>query len=260
MVGIRTYNLATMKKLKNDSCKKVNKLFSEASGTNTNSTSGDNSTNNSVSAGGGGSTTGGNNSTASTSAVASPDQLENYDRCRGSGSSVDDCMKASGISNLAQTGGATDANLLSNPQVAGKLLENAPNLKDILKKAESGGASAALAGTLPPGGATDALAQLAAHAEQKGAELGGLLGMGMGAYSSGGGGGSSGGSKSDNPFSLFGAGAGGSAAAGSATQITTFGSVPGVMDIWHTGTTQNIFEIVSGKMSKVSNRVTPSTK
>jgi hypothetical protein len=102
------------------------------------------------------------------------------------------------------------------------------------------------------GAAGAAMAALAQAAQDDGAKWPGN--SGGGAYSGGGGGGRSSGSDSgSNPFaSLFGGGAKNNGSRGPTAE--TFGRAP-QNDIWHTGTTMNLFEIVSGKIGKVSGRV-----
>jgi hypothetical protein len=102
-----------------------------------------------------------------------------------------------------------------------------------------------------------AIANLAQKSQDNAGSLA-FLG-GAGSTYAGGGGGAGGGSKSSdssNPFAgLFGAKDGGPAVGGAGSQ--SFGSRAPSNDIWHTGTTQNLFEIVSTKVSQVVSRVMP---
>jgi hypothetical protein len=101
------------------------------------------------------------------------------------------------------------------------------------------------------------MASVAQAAQDDAASLGGKLQMGSpsgGMYTASGGAGGGRAGSDSNPFgNLFGgAGAGGGGARATASQV--FGKSH-VMDIYHTGTSQNLFEIVSGKMSSVAGRV-----
>jgi hypothetical protein len=250
LVGIRTYNLMTLKKLQGDSCKKVNSLLGSSPSVNGTGT-GTGTGNNTVSAGGGDS--GNVNSGGGDTSAPTADQMDTYDNCKAQGRSTPECISVAGL-NDGQTSRATDANLLSRPDVADNLLNNVPSLKDLVKAAEVGGAGAALSSMLPPGEATDALAALAKHAQDQGSSLADQLGMGF-AYSSGGGGGiNSSSAAKANPFSLFGAGAPG-LGAGANRNVASFGNPSPLIDIWHTGTHLNLFQIVSEKIEKVTHRV-----
>jgi hypothetical protein len=107
-------------------------------------------------------------------------------------------------------------------------------------------------------GAAGALAGLAQAAQENANSLGGKVNLGSlpsAMYASGGGSRSGGGGEASNPFAnLFGQ-QGAGAGASRATASESFGGSARAMDIYHTGTTQNLFEIVSGKVSQVAGRV-----
>ena len=149
---------------------------------------------------------------------------------------------------------------MTNPELASKLLSNAPSLKELENAVKNGGAGAALAGMTGSMPGSDSLAVLAASAQDDGRALGKQMGLtsGLGpnlTYSSGGGSSRSGGES--NPLSsIFGnTPFGGGAMGVQGPNIATFGSGPKMPDIYHTGTKMNLFEIVSDKMGKVVNRV-----
>jgi hypothetical protein len=160
-----------------------------------------------------------------------------------------------------QSNKASDTNLLTNPELASKLLSNAPSLKDLENAVKNGGVGAAVSGMMGSTPGSDALASLASSAQNDAQALGKQMGLtsGLGpnlTYSSGGGGGRSGGSESNPLSSLFGnTPFGGGAMGVQGPAIATFGSGPKMPDIYHTGTKLNLFEIVSDKMSKVVSRV-----
>jgi hypothetical protein len=148
---------------------------------------------------------------------------------------------------------STDGSSLTRSGLDKAVSPKAPDIASAFKSGGTGAATQAAFGGLP----TDlgsALATLAAAVKENPESVLGNSAVGSG-YSGGGGSGGGGSSKSDaNPFAnLFGAKDAGGMARGPAD--IGFGSVGKPMDIWHTGTHMNLFEIVSDKVSRVANRV-----
>ena len=177
----------------------------------------------------------------------------------GTGSTVASCVASGNTGSGCSTSAATDSGVLSNSGLGQTVAPLASQLANN-GALQSQGAGAAMQSGMGSAGADlgdagSALSHLAQAAQDNGAQLEKMLGgIGAGSYSGGGGGGGGAGKGgADNPFAgLFGGGAkDGGARAPSSEQ---FGKVAH-MDIWHTGTTQNIFEIISDKVAKVANRV-----
>ena len=174
-------------------------------------------------------------------------------------STVASCVASGNTGSGCGTAAATDSGALNNSGLGQAVAPLASQLANngVLQSQGAGAAmhSAMGAGGGNLGGAGGAISQLAQSAQDNAAQLERMAGgIGAGSYSGGGGGGGGGGKGgADNPFAgLFGGGAkDGGARAPSSEQ---FGKVAH-MDIWHTGTTQNIFEIISDKVAKVANRV-----
>jgi hypothetical protein len=166
--------------------------------------------------------------------------------CMSSGGTVSSCTGQ-------QVSGATDGGLLANTGLGNAALPLAQQLQaQGLPSAlsGSGGLGAAMGGAM--GGAGDmgkALTKIAEEAAANGAQLASLA-----PYSGGGGGGGGGAAASDaaNPFASLMGGAGGPAA-GSSMQVFHGENVD--TDIWHAHSDQNLFQIVSGRIGKVSPRV-----
>ena len=100
-----------------------------------------------------------------------------------------------------------------------------------------------------------ALSGLAQASQDHAAELGGIPGGVMSSGGGGGGSGSGGGGKSDPFGGMFGGAANAPMGGVGLAAFGTNGDAPG--DIWHTTTDQNIFQIVSTKIEKITPRVMP---
>ena len=132
-----------------------------------------------------------------------------------------------------------------------------PNLDNLVHKAVTEGAGAALMSALPAGMGNlgVALGQLADSAQKEAPELSNALGMGApSTYSGGGGTGASKSTKENFLSSLFGGGLGASRAPQSSTNTTTFGESAPSTDIWHTNSLLSLFQIVSNKIEKITPR------
>jgi len=233
LTGVRYYNMGYGERTQKSSCGNVWALQS------TNATvgsSGGATTANAVigsSSGGGGSVVG-STSTNGTAGL----------NCMSSGGTVSSCTGQ-------QVSGATDGGLLANTGLGNAALPLAQQLQaQGLPSAlsGSGGLGAAMGGAM--GGSGDmgkALTKIAEEAAANGAQLASA------APYSGGGGGAGGAPVSDaaNPFAGLG-GAGGPAP-GSSMQV--FHGDNSDTDIWHAHSDQNLFQIVSGRIGKVSPRI-----
>jgi hypothetical protein len=169
-------------------------------------------------------------------------------------------------SNLNPTQGvsATDANVLTQSGLDREISGDAGKLADALRAGVSPhqALSSALGGA---GQGSAAMGNLATAAMESGAALASALGLGNApaetgsAYAGGGGGAGAGHSGAagggDNPFAnLFGAKDGGGMGGREPAAIQFSGGGRND-DIWHTGTTLNLFEIVSQRVTQVSRRL-----
>lgn len=268
--GVRTASMVMLSKTSADACHSINSLFSSNSGGAGSSSGSGNGNGASGSKGGnssGGSGVGSSGGSANSAATGgnlagiNSDQLNQLSNClRGNPSATNaQCQSQAGIGQT-QTTASTDANLFTPNKNAGPLLAPTGNLGDLVKKAVTEGAGPALGSILPAstGNAGATLATLASTAQAEAPSLAEALHMGS-AYASGGGGGKgpTGGAASADPFaSLFGAPGGtGGGSFGTPSNIASFGEAPMVQDIWHTGTKLTLFQIISEKTWRVSNRV-----
>jgi hypothetical protein len=137
-----------------------------------------------------------------------------------------------------------------------------PNPSALAHKAIRDGAGAAAASILPGqlgGDLGNSIVGMAQAAQDDAAKLSGLLGVNPppSAYTGGGGGGGSGGGSGSNPFGgLFGATGGGMGGKGmQGSDVASFGDTKKSTDIWHSSTKESLFQIISGKMSQITERL-----
>lgn len=254
--GIRTAALVQLTSVAKNACSAINQLFSNnGSGTNNSDyssgshggTSGGTLGNSSGTQGGTSGATGGN------LAGISDDQVNQLNNCQGDAQ----CLSQAGIGQ-SRTTASTDANLITPNANIGPLLSPIGSLGNFVKKATSEGAGAALGNILPSslGSLGSALATIANTAQNDGSAIAGPLHMDS-VYA--GGGAASKGQGSGNPDSfagLFGAGGGsGGGIPGGISNTASFGEDVKIDDIWHTGSKLTLFQIVSEKTGKTSNRV-----
>jgi hypothetical protein len=229
--GVRYYNMGYGERTQKSSCGNVWALQSanavvgsSSAGTTANSVAGSSS-------GGGGSVVG----TTSTNGTAGLS-------CMSTGGTVSSCT--------GQTvSGATDGGLLANTGLGNAALPLAQQLAaQGLPSAlsGSGGLGGAMGGAMGGSDMGKALTKIAEEAAANGAQLASVA-----PYGGGGGGGGAPASEASNPFAGL-AGAGGPAA-GSSMQV--FRGENSDTDIWHAHSDQNLFQIVSGRIGKVSPRV-----
>lgn len=263
--GIRTAALVIMSNSAGDACNSVNQLFSNNTGPSGSGTGGSGSGqygNSAASAGGIGGGEGARG-TGGNLAGLSTDQLNKVSDCLRTNPAATNqqCANQAGIGQ-SQTTASTDGNLFAPNGNAGSLLSPIPNLGDFVKKATTEGAGSALGSILPSSISADmgsALATVANTGQNEAPSFASALHL-ESAYASGGGGGAGAGKtggSADNSFaSLFGNSAGGGGAiTGSNGSLMTYGDGPRVEDIWHTGTKMTIFQIISSRTWRVSNRL-----
>ena len=256
MMGFRIYNITQMDKSKGKACEAIQKLQGKIDSKLAAKQA-------ATSAAKAAATSGGDNSggyTVSSGKTASAaNQLASYTNCTNSGggahcdaSCVSTCVNQSGIN--PQTLSATDGQAISQSGMPQQAMNMIPDPKSFLETAKKDGAGAALGSIMPSsaGPVANALGAIA-NEVQNHPEL--LEGYSLpAAYGGGGGGGGGGGPKGDNPFASMFAGAGGAPAGPGAPNSMQFGTSTGP-DIWHSKSTENIFQIVSEKIGKVTPRV-----
>ena len=166
------------------------------------------------------------------------------------------------LDNAVQAG-ALDAGLLNDSGLANELMDKTAGLdvEAMMDAVENGDPGAALGGAMASAGLGpigEQMAAIAGEASQD-AQSEGYGVSGTSYASSGGGGGAGGGGKGSEMDlgALFGnlAGNGAGGAPVSATGEAAFGNRAPASDIWHTGSKQNLFEIVSGKIGQVTPRL-----
>lgn len=272
MFGVRIANIKKFKNTGKKECESVQQLLANSgdpvnnmSNTNQYSSQGAN-TNNSPSGNYGGSSGGqGNGSGTASTGDSYTDYLKNLASACASSSSSPGCI-AGGSSNAA-----TDAGILSKTNTAAPFLNSLPHeiANELLKNAVQSGAGPALANALPAsfGNLGTALAGAADAGEKDADKIAKTLGMGdllsvptNSSYSGGGGSSGrtgSGSNTSENPFAnLFGASAGGGfGSLGSGTGVANFGSLAQDTDIWHSNSKDTLFQIISARVNKTSQRI-----
>jgi hypothetical protein len=257
MAGIRIYDIIEIDKSKEDACKAVKQyasnscpspdpsytpLYRDGSGSGSGGAGG----------GSGGGETAGVGGTMTTSSITGGSGAVN--QCTGSPSQ---CLSQLQSSSAAKT---NDMGLLG--QLGAGNIPPIPNANELIQHAAKAGAGAALGGILPSsmGSAGAALAGVAQAAQEDGAKLSAGLGMSppSSTYSGSGAGSAKGGGSGDNTnlASLFGGGPGGGGMGGThGPTLASFGVTNKPVDIWHTGTRSTLFEIVSDKIIRISNRI-----
>jgi hypothetical protein len=254
MAGIRAYNIVTAGKTKDDACAAVQKSVSKATVAAGGPKADPNNSNFKPLNGGGGG--GGGGSGAINTPGGGANSGSGGDK-GGDGGKRPDLNCVSGGGGVGGCGAAATAGL-DGQALQRSGLDKAVGAKAAELAAHSSGnpnAGAMIAGALGGQGGDfgSGVAALAAEAQKEPPKVDG---MGS-AYSGGGGGGggSGGGGGGGNPFAaLFGGGAAG-AGPGNGTSAAAFGQGAPQVDIWHTGTHMNLFEIISEKVAKVSHRV-----
>lgn len=260
MMGVRIYNLIQMDKSKKEACKKIQSLQSSipAPAATAAATSG-NFTPPGTPGGGALSTSG------KPGAPSIGDRMAAYTNCTAAASSgtdgacgpdcVSGCMKTANIN--PQTMNATDGDAVSRSGLTPKALGSIPDPADFLKKATTEGAGSALSSAMPSGmgGVGSGLAAIADAAQRDPSQFDGLLNIGS-AYASGGGGGGGGSKGGSDPFAaMFGGGAAGGGGGPAGPGVIQYGAPGAGPDIWHTNSPDNIFQIVSQKIYRVTQRV-----
>jgi hypothetical protein len=254
LAGLRTYNIRNDMKAKDDACKAVRGLASNvltgSPGTAGNQGAGTGTGFNGINTGG--SATGDNGSGGSNGSYAGAGT--------GTGTENINCSGPLGCEVPPTLSSATDGGVLTQSgldKLVGKpAADIAAALKSGVTPAQALQSAMGSAGAGQMGGA---LASLAQSAQDNASSLGGSFNMSSPAagamYAAGGGGGGGRSGGDSNPFgNLFG-GQGGAGAGGARALASEEFGKGRATDIWHTGTTQNLFEIVSGKVSQVSGRV-----
>ncbi len=258
--GVRTASLIAMSQTAEKACETINNLFTTPTlkgnilSTTTAGGSSLGSANTSVTKNPASS---GNTGTA----IVKEDQLSTFLNCVRANpqSSTDACAQTAGIT--LNQGKAVDRTLLTPKENSGSFLNPIQNLDNFVKKATDEGAGSALGSILPSSTGTlgPALSNLANSAQKEAGSLSGPLQM-QSVYSGGGNSGNarkSNNSGIDNPFaSIFGGtGTEGGSSVGKNTQTVTFSEAVNPSDIWHSNSNKSLFQIISYKLSKVSNRM-----
>jgi hypothetical protein len=258
MGGVRIVAVNEMGNARDEECNSINKLLSDISTFDEKDGAGGGSSaygNPYAATGSSGTGTGadGSGGTGGNTGSGAERAQKDYNDCRQNGGNFADCIgKAQSVQGL----GASDVDLIRKSGLPALPL---PNLKELAGKAGKLD-SKMFSGGMGGGDLGGALSSLAQAAQENPKELSGLgiSSAPASMYASSGGGGGGGG-KSDaaaNPFAnLFGAKDAGPS--GGSASSANFGARAPSNDIWHTGTTMNLFEIVSGKVSQVANRVMP---
>lgn len=246
MTGVRTANIVSQGNARGKACQAVKDLASQGAVANPNGAASDvNYRNNPSGGGSGGGGTGANGSGGDNGGLGA------YADSTGANQLSKDLANA-GQNGVAAT--STDGSVLNRAGLDKALVPTAANLATGGQLGEPNSAAGLLADMMGGGGEIGgALAQLAQAAQEHGQ---GLNVGGLGSSYSGGGNAGGGGSKGaggENPFAnLFGGAAKDQGARGPAGE--TYGKAAS-NDIWHAGTTMNLFEIVSSKVAKVTPRV-----
>jgi hypothetical protein len=268
MAGVRAVAILNMDNVKENACEEINKLLSEnaaaGGGGGEDGMGGDGSGGGGGGLGGGGGG-GGNGGSGSGSGGGTGGQASYaaFQQCMGqAGATVDACATQAGFSKAPGGAAATDSGLLSRGNIAPLLPPNL-NPRDLINKLKAGGGAGQLMASALPASAGDAGQALAALAKagQEDPDFGKLLRFdtsGAAYAASGGGGGPRGpggggsGEAASALGSLFG---GGQQQQQTGVQTAQFGALSKPMDIWHTGSKKSIFDIVSDKIYRVTDRV-----
>jgi hypothetical protein len=252
MAGFRVYNLTQMSSIKDSACTNVQKLMSTALAHDTSTGS---SANNGINAGGSsdGGASGGSTGVNGTTGGSSISPAQNMVACPNDPAQL--CASQSAAQSI-------DGGSLVNSGLDHTLAPQAQALLDhgLGKQAKSGAGAGAMMSGATGGALGDfgaALARVADAAQKNPNDLASLI-PNISSVMSGGGGAGSGGAKADDSLNaIMSAFGGGAAAGGGGVQgpgLASFGTEP-ITDIWHTKTNENLFQIISNKISKVTNRI-----
>ncbi len=273
LLGIRAYDLIELENSAKNQCDVVKKLANNGAAPSPNPSPAYTGLGDTLGNGGsqigssgiGGSGTGGGAGLTGSGVIS--DNTHPVDQCMsqqiGSGVQANvagnSCAHTLGLSSLGASSGG-DAGL-TNQMGTGNLLSRLPdNINTIAKKISSEGVGSTLASLLPSsiGDAGLAAAAIAQAAQNDGANLASHLGMSGSTYSSGSGAGSRGNSSAADSAlaNIFGAGSAGALGGGvHGPALASFGAAAIPNDIWHSDSKVSLFDIVTDKILRVSNRV-----
>ncbi len=255
VAGARFSSIIAQSNIKSNACNAVQQLVSSVLPSASSSPTGSGSGGSGSGAGGSGGSGASGASAGSNGSQGSGGLQNSVQTCLNQDSGNTAAMQQCISQALGSVQGASDAGIVKNSGLGNAVAPLAGQLANAMQSGASPAAAmgSALGGANLPDGAADALSQLAQAAQDNAGDIAGALGLGS--YSGGGGGAGKATASASNPFGSFGSFGGAGRSLASTGKAKQFGAKSRPMDIWHTGTTMNLFEIISGKIGTVTSRV-----